>query len=372
MGRGDPTVPVLEQWTILSAAAGATSRIGIGTFVTNVMNRHPAVLARMAARSRRRAAAGSRSGSGSAAPRRSIAAYGIDFPEVDERVAAARGGGRRSIRALWTGGPVTRPGRSTRSTAPTRIPRRTRRRGSSSAASSPRGRPPGRPDRRRLGGGDRPTSSELCRRTARRSRPRARRSRDAWIALGFGGGKTGAGRPRATASGWTRRARPGRAIGRWASTRSWSPRAPPTTSTRSCGRRSIAGSRRRRARLRASCSDHRYASTSMTPGFDDDPARARPAPPPRPAGRSSRRIRASAAGARACPRTPGCASSATRSSCRSRRRRRCTASPRSGSSSSSSSWRWRAGPSSPGRDRSAAPSSASPRRPAASRSRSTW
>ena len=44
----DRSVPVLEQWTILSAAAGTTSRIGLGTFVSNVMNRHPAVLARMA------------------------------------------------------------------------------------------------------------------------------------------------------------------------------------------------------------------------------------------------------------------------------------------------------------------------------------
>ena len=30
-GQGDRTVPVVEQWTILSAAAGATSRIGLGT-----------------------------------------------------------------------------------------------------------------------------------------------------------------------------------------------------------------------------------------------------------------------------------------------------------------------------------------------------
>jgi len=39
---------VLEQWTTLAAAAAVTRRIGIGSFVTNVMNRHPAVLARMA------------------------------------------------------------------------------------------------------------------------------------------------------------------------------------------------------------------------------------------------------------------------------------------------------------------------------------
>src|SRR4051794_18563549 len=48
VGGRDNTVPVVEQWTILAAAAGATNRIGVGTFITNVMNRHPAVVARMA------------------------------------------------------------------------------------------------------------------------------------------------------------------------------------------------------------------------------------------------------------------------------------------------------------------------------------
>src|SRR5215210_7147837 len=48
MGRGDPTVPVLEAWTMLGAAASRTSRASLGTFVANVMNRHPAMLARMA------------------------------------------------------------------------------------------------------------------------------------------------------------------------------------------------------------------------------------------------------------------------------------------------------------------------------------
>ena len=48
-GRGDLTVPVVENWTILSMAAGATQRVTVGSFVINVMNRHPALLARMAA-----------------------------------------------------------------------------------------------------------------------------------------------------------------------------------------------------------------------------------------------------------------------------------------------------------------------------------
>jgi len=48
VGRGDPTVPVVESWTILSMAAAATERVTVGPFVLNVMNRHPAVVARMA------------------------------------------------------------------------------------------------------------------------------------------------------------------------------------------------------------------------------------------------------------------------------------------------------------------------------------
>jgi len=48
IGQGDRTVPVVEGWTILSMAAASTSRVTVGPFVVNVMNRHPAVLARMA------------------------------------------------------------------------------------------------------------------------------------------------------------------------------------------------------------------------------------------------------------------------------------------------------------------------------------
>ena len=107
VGKGDKTVPVVEQWTILAAAAGATSRIGIGTFITNVMNRHPAVLARMA--STLQDASGGRFtlgiGIGGGAPEHR--AYGIDFPAVDERATRLEEA-IAVIRVLWTGGPVTR------------------------------------------------------------------------------------------------------------------------------------------------------------------------------------------------------------------------------------------------------------------------
>ena len=108
VGKGSKTVPVVEQWTILAAAAGATSRIGLGTFVTNVMNRHPAVVARMA--STLQDASGGRFtlGIGVGGAPAEHKAYGIDFPEVGERASRLEEA-VAVIRALWTGGPVTRP-----------------------------------------------------------------------------------------------------------------------------------------------------------------------------------------------------------------------------------------------------------------------
>src|SRR6266508_2012651 len=87
MGLGDPTVPVVESWTILSMAAALTTRETIGSFVLNVMNRHPAVLARMA--STLQIASGGRLllGMGIGGHPREHSAYGIDFPEPKERVA---------------------------------------------------------------------------------------------------------------------------------------------------------------------------------------------------------------------------------------------------------------------------------------------
>ncbi|HEY8437018.1 MAG TPA: LLM class flavin-dependent oxidoreductase, partial [Candidatus Limnocylindrales bacterium] len=108
VGQGDRTVPVTECWTILSMAAGATERTMVGPFVANVMNRHPAVLARMA--STLQIASGGRLilGVGIGGAPKEHAAYGIDFPEAPERVARLEEA-VAVIRALWTGGPVTRP-----------------------------------------------------------------------------------------------------------------------------------------------------------------------------------------------------------------------------------------------------------------------
>lgn len=107
MGRGDLTVPVVESWTTLAMAAAQTTQATVGTFVLNVMNRHPALVARMA--STLHIASGGRLvlGMGIGGAPREHAAYGIDFPAPPERVARLEEA-VAVIRALWTGGPVTR------------------------------------------------------------------------------------------------------------------------------------------------------------------------------------------------------------------------------------------------------------------------
>ena len=102
MGKGDPTVPVVEDWTILAMAAAQTERVTVGPFVLNVMNRHPALVARMA--STLQIASGGRLilGIGIGGAPREHAAYGMAFPEPAERRARLEEA-IAVIRALWTG-----------------------------------------------------------------------------------------------------------------------------------------------------------------------------------------------------------------------------------------------------------------------------
>ncbi len=108
VGRGVATTSVLECWSMLAMAAGRTERSTVGSFVTNVMNRHPAVLARMVGTIA--VATGGRAvlGIGIGGHAAEHEAYGIDFPAIPERVARLEEA-VAVIRALWTGGPVTRP-----------------------------------------------------------------------------------------------------------------------------------------------------------------------------------------------------------------------------------------------------------------------
>ncbi len=110
VSRGRRMDPILEAWTTLTGAASATERVTLGTFVANVMNRHPAVLARMATTFQQVSGGRLVLGIGIGGHPAEHEAYGIDFPPVEERVARLEEA-VAVLRALWSGGPVTRDGR---------------------------------------------------------------------------------------------------------------------------------------------------------------------------------------------------------------------------------------------------------------------
>jgi len=107
ISRGTKSDPVLELWTTLTAAATSTRRIRLGSFVANVMNRHPALLARMAATFQEVSGGRLILGMGIGGYRAEHLAYGMPFPDAAERAARLEDA-VAVLRALWTGGPVTR------------------------------------------------------------------------------------------------------------------------------------------------------------------------------------------------------------------------------------------------------------------------
>jgi G6PDH family F420-dependent oxidoreductase len=110
VSRGRLDDPVLECWTMLAAAAVATSRVRLGPFVTNVMNRHPAVLARMAATVAELSGGRLELGIGAGGHPAEHEAYGIDFPPRPQR-AEHLVEAIELVRRLFRGGPVDFEGR---------------------------------------------------------------------------------------------------------------------------------------------------------------------------------------------------------------------------------------------------------------------
>lgn len=108
-GRNKET-PVVECWTTLTAAATLTRRVRVGSFVNNVMNRHPAVLARMLATLWEQSGGRVELGIGVGGYAPELESYGIPFPEPAERVARLEEAAA-VLRLLWTGGPVDYEGR---------------------------------------------------------------------------------------------------------------------------------------------------------------------------------------------------------------------------------------------------------------------
>ena len=115
LSRGETHRAVLECWTTLAGAAAVTQRATIGSFVTNVMNRHPSVLARMTANVAAMAPGRLDVGIGIGGFAGEMAMLGIDFPAPAERVAHLEET-VAILRALWSGGPVSYEGRWTRLT----------------------------------------------------------------------------------------------------------------------------------------------------------------------------------------------------------------------------------------------------------------
>ena len=146
ISRGVKTDPVVECWTTLTGVAAVTTRLRVMPFVLNVMNRHPAVVARAAATLQEVASGRLTLGIGIGGHPVEHHAYGIPYPDVAERVARLEEA-VAVLRALWTGGPVTGRARSTRSRRPMPSRSRSRCRRSSSAAR----RRPGRGWRRGSG-----------------------------------------------------------------------------------------------------------------------------------------------------------------------------------------------------------------------------
>lgn len=105
VSRGRLDDAVLECWTMLAAASMVTSSLRLGSFVTNVMNRHPALLARMAATAAELSNGRIELGIGAGGHPAEHTAYGIDFPDRPRRgehlVEAIE-----VLRRLFSGGPV--------------------------------------------------------------------------------------------------------------------------------------------------------------------------------------------------------------------------------------------------------------------------
>jgi F420-dependent oxidoreductase-like protein len=85
-GIPGPQVPIMEAWTTLAAVAAVTSRVQLGTLVSPVGFRNPALLAKMAATLDNIAAGRVIVGLGCGWFQMEYAGYGYPFPSVQDRL----------------------------------------------------------------------------------------------------------------------------------------------------------------------------------------------------------------------------------------------------------------------------------------------
>ena len=104
------TEPVLECWSLLAALSDATSRVKLGSFVTNVMNRRPDVLAKIVATVQGISGGRVELGIGAGSHPEEQEDYGVPFPTGRERVERVREA-VEVMRLLWSGKAVDYRGR---------------------------------------------------------------------------------------------------------------------------------------------------------------------------------------------------------------------------------------------------------------------
>ena len=93
--------PMLESWTTLSVVAGFTTKIKLGTLVTGITYRYPAVLAKVAATLDVLSKGRLFMGIGAAWNEDESHAYGIHFPPASERLSRLEEA-IQIIRKMWT------------------------------------------------------------------------------------------------------------------------------------------------------------------------------------------------------------------------------------------------------------------------------
>ena len=98
---GGPDEPMLESWTTISALAGITTKIKLGTLVTGIIYRHPAILAKISATLDVLSKGRLFMGIGAAWNQEESFAYGVPFPSTKERLLRLEEV-IQIIRKMWT------------------------------------------------------------------------------------------------------------------------------------------------------------------------------------------------------------------------------------------------------------------------------
>ena len=105
-----PSIPIMEAWTALSAVGAVTERVELGTLVTPIGFRNPAMLAKMVATLDNISNGRVVVGLGSGWFAQEFSGYGIDFPPVQDRLRQLEEG-IELMRRMWSEEQVTFNGR---------------------------------------------------------------------------------------------------------------------------------------------------------------------------------------------------------------------------------------------------------------------